>query len=108
MEFHGAGAKAIIWEQYIGDARATDMCDDGTVNVGQIINEEHKPEEFLAAFLPKGRLWTRGDVMQVMQVPEAVKHSWEYELHKLEAKDRIVFMTEAREHLESRNLGIAR
>jgi erythromycin esterase-like protein len=30
-----------------------------------------------------------------MQVPEAVKHSWEYELHKLEAKDRIVFMTEA-------------
>jgi erythromycin esterase-like protein len=21
------------------------MCDDGTVNVGQIINEEHKPEE---------------------------------------------------------------
>jgi hypothetical protein len=32
--------------------------------------------------------------MQVMQVPEAV-HSWEYELHKLEAKDRIVFMTEA-------------
>jgi erythromycin esterase-like protein len=33
--------------------------------------------------------------MQVMQVPEAVKHSWEYELHKLEAKDRIVFMTEA-------------
>jgi erythromycin esterase-like protein len=31
-----------------------------------------------------GREW--GDVMQVMQVPEAVKHSWEYELHKLEAK----------------------
>jgi hypothetical protein len=40
-----------------------------------------------------------GDVMQV-KVPEAVKHSWEYELHKLEAKDRIVFMTEAmREYL---------
>jgi hypothetical protein len=31
--------------------------------------------------------------MQVMQVPEAVQ--LEYELHKLEAKDRIVFMTEA-------------
>jgi hypothetical protein len=39
--------------------------------------------------------------MQVMQVPEAVKHSWEYELHKLEAKDRIVFMTgNEREYLE--------
>jgi erythromycin esterase-like protein len=51
MEFHGAGAKAIIWEHsYIGDARATDMCDDGTVNVGQIINEEHKPEVFSVGF----------------------------------------------------------
>jgi erythromycin esterase-like protein len=44
--------------------------------------------------------------MQVMQVPEAVKHSWEYELHKLEAKDRIVFMTEAmREHLGEQEFG---
>jgi hypothetical protein len=35
-----------------------------------------------------------------MQVMPAVKHSWEYELHKLEAKE-IVFMTEAmREHRE--------
>jgi erythromycin esterase-like protein len=44
MEFHGAGAKAIIWEHNTRRCRATDMCDDGTVNVGQIINE-HKPEE---------------------------------------------------------------
>jgi hypothetical protein len=44
--------------------------------------------------------------MQVMQVPEAVKHSWEYELHKLEAKDRIVFMTEAmREYLGEQEFG---
>jgi hypothetical protein len=34
------------------------MCDDGTVNVGQIINEEHKPEEvFSVGFVPtRGRL----------------------------------------------------
>jgi erythromycin esterase-like protein len=52
MEFHGADAKGIIWEHntHIGDARATDMCDDGTVNVGQIINEEHKPEEVFSGF----------------------------------------------------------
>jgi erythromycin esterase-like protein len=45
-------AKGIIWEHntHIGDARATDMCDDGTVNVGQIINEEHKPEVFSVGF----------------------------------------------------------
>jgi hypothetical protein len=56
---------------------------DGTVNVGQIINEEHKPEEVFSVGFGsyKGRLLldVRGrDVMQVMQVPEAVKHSWEY------------------------------
>jgi erythromycin esterase-like protein len=32
------------------EMRATDMCDDGTVNVGQIINEEHKPEVFSVGF----------------------------------------------------------
>ncbi|CAM2995413.1 erythromycin esterase family protein [Flavobacterium frigoris] len=113
MEFHGAEAKGIIWEHntHIGDARATDMADDGTVNVGQIINEEHKPEEvFSVGFgsyqgtVIAGREW--GDVMQVMRIPEAVKHSWEYELHKLEAKDRIVFMTESmKEHLGEREFG---
>jgi erythromycin esterase-like protein len=48
MEFHGAVLK-VIWEHntHIGDARATDMCDDGTVNVGQIINEEHRRRCFL-------------------------------------------------------------
>jgi hypothetical protein len=36
------------------------MCDDGTVNVGQIINEEHKPEECRLWFLQgdiAGREW---------------------------------------------------
>jgi hypothetical protein len=34
------------------------MCDDGTVNVGQIINEEHKPEEVFSVGFGsyKGRL----------------------------------------------------
>jgi erythromycin esterase-like protein len=59
---NGSDAKGIIWEHntHIGDARATDMCDDGTVNVGQIINEEHKPEECRLWFLQgdiAGREW---------------------------------------------------
>jgi hypothetical protein len=37
------------------------MCDDGTVNVGQIINEEHKPEEvFSVALSSLGRLLLDG------------------------------------------------
>jgi erythromycin esterase-like protein len=101
MNFHGSDAKGIIWEHntHIGDARATDMARKGTINVGQIIKEEHEKEGVFAVgfgsykgTVVAGREW--GDVMQVMKVPEAIKHSWEYELHKLDAKDRIVFMTE--------------
>lgn len=113
MEFHGPDAKGIIWEHntHIGDARATDMAHKGKINVGQIINEEHKSEEvFSVGFgtyrgtVIAGREW--GDVMQVMKVPEAIKHSWEYELHKLDAKDRIVFMTEQmKKHIGKREFG---
>jgi hypothetical protein len=52
--------KQLSGTQYIGDARATDMCDDGTVNVGQIINEEHKPEEFSGCFPSQGTVVDEG------------------------------------------------
>lgn len=101
MEFHGPDAKGIIWEHntHIGDARATDMAKEGMINVGQIINQEHKDEGVYSVGFGSyrgtviaGREW--GDVMQVMQVPEAEKYSWEYILHRINAKDRIVFMND--------------
>src|SRR5205807_9830134 len=46
MRHHGPDAKAIVWEHntHIGDARFTDMADDGTVNVGQLVREGHAKE----------------------------------------------------------------
>ena len=40
---HGPSAKAIVWEHntHIGDARFTDMADDGMVNVGQLVRERY-------------------------------------------------------------------
>ena len=37
-DFYGSTAKGIIWEHntHIGDARATDMANEGMVNVGQL------------------------------------------------------------------------
>jgi hypothetical protein len=43
------------------EMRELRICDDGTVNVGQIINEEHKPEEVFSElwFLQgDGYCWT--------------------------------------------------
>ncbi len=36
LPHHGAGARAVVWEHntHVGDARHTDMADEGMVNVG--------------------------------------------------------------------------
>jgi erythromycin esterase len=101
MKFYGPNAKAIIWEHntHVGDARATDMAADGMVNVGQLVNEEHKHKGvFSIGFgsykgkVIAGTQW--GDVMRETDVPEAKTGSWEYHLHQMDAKNRIVFMNE--------------
>ncbi|MDO9187338.1 MAG: erythromycin esterase family protein [Bacteroidia bacterium] len=101
IKFHGPESKAIIWEHntHIGDARATDMVREGTVNVGQLLNEQHKDEGvFSIGFgsytgtVVAGREW--GDIMRVMNQPNAIPDSWEFLLHQLDAKNRIVFMNE--------------
>jgi erythromycin esterase-like protein len=101
IKFHGPQSKAIIWEHntHIGDARATDMVREGTVNVGQLLNEQHKDEGvFSIGFgsykgtVIAGREW--GDIMRVMNQPDAIPDSWEFLLHQLDSKNRIVFMNE--------------
>jgi len=101
MKFHGPEAKGIVWEHntHIGDARATDMIREGTVNVGQLLNEQHKNDGvFSVGFgsykgtVIAGREW--GDMMRVMHQPEAIPDSWEFLLHQLDAKNRIIIMNE--------------
>jgi erythromycin esterase len=99
MQFHGPKAKAIVWEHntHIGDARATDMADEGMTNVGQLVNEEHhKQGVFSVGFgsylgtVIAGSGW--GANMQIMNVPPAPPGTWENLLHQLAARDRIIFM----------------
>jgi erythromycin esterase len=113
MKFHGANAKGIIWEHntHIGDARATDMASHNTVNVGQLVREQHEQNEvFSIGFgsyrgtVVAGREWA--DVMSVMNVPEAIPDSWEYMMHQLDSKNRIVFMNkEMKKNLGGRVIG---
>ena len=88
MKFHGKNAKAIVWEHntHIGDARATDMVNDGMVNVGQLVTEQHAEEGVVSVGFGSykgevlaGRSW--GDVMRKINVPQATKGSWEHLVH---------------------------
>src|SRR5690606_28645926 len=88
LEHHGADSKAIVWAHntHVGDARATDMVDDGMVNLGQLARERWGDEVFTLGFSTwRGRViaarrW--GAAMERMVVPEAPHGSWEDLLHR--------------------------
>lgn len=97
MKFHGKNAKAIIWEHntHIGDARATDMKDDGLLNIGQILREKHQSDGVILVGLGSykgtviaGSKW--GAPMKVMDVPEAREDSIEAMLHNESPTNRLI------------------
>lgn len=88
MKFHGEDAKVIVWEHntHIGDARYTDMADEGLLNVGQLVREQAEQEGVvLVGFgsyegtVIAGKNW--GAPMEVMEVPKAKETSIEGILH---------------------------
>ena len=101
MNFHGPEAKVIVWEHntHIGDARFTDMADDGLLNVGQLVREQQKAEDVvLVGFgsykgsVIAGRMW--GGKMQEMEVPPAKENSVEEMLHSDSAEDKLLIFND--------------
>ncbi|MGB5360504.1 MAG: erythromycin esterase family protein [Eudoraea sp.] len=101
LHFHGTDSKAIIWEHntHVGDARATDMALDGSVNVGQLVRQQlpgHNPK--IVGFgsykgtVVAGAEW--GAPMRNMHLPEAIEGSWEQLLHQTGKGDQLLFMDE--------------
>jgi erythromycin esterase-like protein len=99
LTFQGSNAKAIVWEHntHVGDARATDMPLQGSINIGQLVREQ------LADLNPKtigfgsyegtvlaGSEW--GAPMRNMHMPKAIEGSWEYLLHRTGKGDQLIFM----------------
>jgi erythromycin esterase-like protein len=89
LDYYGRGSKAIVWEHntHIGDARATDMAEDGMVNVGQLTREDDSFGRVYAigfgtyqGTVIAGKSW--GAPMEVMEVPQAQKNSWEALVHE--------------------------
>lgn len=102
LAFHGPEAKAIIWEHntHIGDARATDMPDEGLVNVGQLVREQHGEEHVFAVGFGTHRgtviaakQW--GDPLQIMTVPPAQAGSWEDLIHRAGTEDKLLLLRDS-------------
>jgi erythromycin esterase len=97
MRHHGPAAKAVVWAHntHIGDARYTDMAEDGTVNIGQLARERHEAEGVvLVGFgsyqgaVIAGRGW--GEPMRRVPVPPARRGSWEDVLHLAGGDDKLL------------------
>jgi erythromycin esterase-like protein len=98
---HGPAAKGIVWEHntHIGDARFTDMADDGMVNLGQLARERDGGEGVvLVGFgsyggsVLAGKRWDAP--MERMPVPPAREGSWEEVLHRAGATDKLLLLAE--------------
>jgi erythromycin esterase len=99
LNFHGKNAKAIVWAHntHVGDARATDMADEGMFNIGELARVQHHDKGVvLVGFgsykgtVTAGRNW--GAPMQTMVMPEAREGSWEYLLHQAGKENKLLLM----------------
>jgi erythromycin esterase len=100
MAFHGQKGKCIAWEHntHVGDARYTDMSDQGMLNVGQLVREKHSHDAgvFIVGFasyegsVVAGRSW--GAAMERMVVPPAMRGSIEAVLHSGSAENKLILL----------------
>jgi erythromycin esterase-like protein len=94
LTHHGRRAKAIVWEHntHIGDARYTDMADEGMVNIGQLARERYGEDDtVLVGFgsyrgtVIAGQHWDAP--WEEMRVPAASENTWEDVLHTAVGRD---------------------
>ncbi|HEY4650036.1 MAG TPA: erythromycin esterase family protein, partial [Pontibacter sp.] len=114
LDLHGPNSKAIVWEHntHIGDARFTDMADDGMFNIGQLAREKYGPEQVklvgfgsYQGYVIASKSW--GAPMQRMEMPPAQKGSWEEILHSISEEDKLLLSKDLKhiEGLANRRIG---
>lgn len=102
MALHGPDAKAVVWEHntHVGDARHTDMADEGEFNVGQRVRETHGGDGvFLAGFSTHRGTVIAGDAWgapaEEMDVPPGRPGSYEDVFQRLGGGDALLLLDEA-------------
>jgi erythromycin esterase-like protein len=100
LEHHGPDAQCIVWAHntHAGDARFTDMFDDGMVSIGQLVRERYGPENVLlvGSSSYRGRIVAARDwegPTQRIQVPPAREGSWDEVLHRSSPDDKLLLWT---------------
>jgi len=99
LKFHGENSKVIVWAHntHIGDARATDMVDEGMFNIGELARMQHHDKGVvLVGFgsytgtVIAGKNWNAQ--MQIMELPVARRGSWEFLLHSAGKENKLLLM----------------
>ncbi len=105
LHFYGPKSKAIIWAHntHVGDARATDMVFDRTVNVGQLVREQlsHLNPKIVGfgsyqGTVVAGSEW--GAPVRNMNVPRAIEGSWEHLMHQTGKGNQLLFLEDVKEN----------
>ncbi|MFB6120123.1 MAG: erythromycin esterase family protein [Halobacteriaceae archaeon] len=98
LDHHGEDSTAVVWAHntHVGDARATDMPQQGRLNLGQLVREQDAVgDTAVVGFgthsgkVVAGDEW--GAPMANVRVPEARDGSYEDVFHRAEAEDRLLF-----------------
>ncbi|RFU61056.1 erythromycin esterase family protein [Peribacillus glennii] len=112
MDFYGSDSKVIVWEHntHVGDARATDMANQGLINVGQVLREQNRPEDvYIVGFGTHSGTVIAADEwgvnLEEKTVPQAKLGSWEDVLHRTGDFDKMLFFDQGNRHLFSSIIG---
>jgi len=98
LDFYGPDSKGIAWAHntHMGDARASIMSTHGQTNMGQLSREFLGEEKvFILGFgtyqgkVNAGSSW--GEPMSIMNVPPAIRNSWEHLLNEISNDQFLLF-----------------
>ncbi|WP_229971281.1 erythromycin esterase family protein [Pontibacter harenae] len=105
LQFHGPTSKAIVWQHntHVGDARYTDMVDNGEINVGQLVRKEYGQDNvFIVGFgsysgsVIAAGAW--GAPIKKTEMPPAVRGSWEQILHQLSPRNKLILSRDLKDN----------
>ncbi|STX47278.1 erythromycin esterase [Legionella hackeliae] len=93
-------AKIIVWahNSHVGDARATEMSEQGEINIGQLMREQHDRDSYLLGFSTYEGFVTAADEWGASpfrhKIVPGFESSYEELLHQLKYKNFLLDLTQ--------------